>query len=163
MSLTQREVQELRALCRRVDAGGIAPGWSTQLRPLFDYENSLRFFHFRMARGGVISSKGGITICVRPANKGAQIGAAVCTDRDQYNRRVGRIKAEGYSYGRRHHTLLWLDACTKDYAKMLEVVTRFARHQIDSMGEKYSLRKMIAEGWSLQLPRREVCDGKAKA
>lgn len=57
--------------------------------------SQVKFLHYRVVENGQVSCKGGATIAYVTGEEGVSFAEAYCSQRDNYNRRLGRDIALG--------------------------------------------------------------------
>lgn len=57
--------------------------------------STVKFMHFRKHSNDVVQTNGGATVAYIEGETGVSYGVAYCHDNDRYNRKKGRVIAEG--------------------------------------------------------------------
>jgi len=111
----------------------------------------LQFFHFRFRDTGMIIPTGGITVCYRPGDSRGYLASAVCSMKDTYCKKLGRIRAEGRTHS--GHYVVVIDKPV-NYEELVVIVKKYAFEVLDKMSDSTG----IADVYSCMMATNTTVD-----
>lgn len=120
------------------------------------------FLHFRVVNDSGIAARGGVTVCFEEnADGDIEFGLAVCSIRDNYDKRMGRVKAEArLRMNRRCEGLQGIFATAGQtevaFEEILASASVLARHAFERVIKRYAQYMGIGDFVTINTNLRHV-------